>query len=189
MADGLNNYLILYISGMITDNQLELLKSYKDKSFVMMLLCEQSYNEYTFIKNIINIPLILVNTAMTILNSAVFDANDMKIPNILLNSTTGVIIGLISSFKIYEKIQSFHQLQGKFNKLSSGIESKMIKMEEITEDDIRNVIDVYDNLIDSIDYPISEKIKNRIKKQFQEKVDLPSILSVDFVVCKDRCCV
>ena len=86
---------------MITDNQLELLKSYKDKSFVMMLLCEQSYNEYTFIKNIINIPLILVNTAMTILNSAVFDANDMKNPNILLNCTTGVIVSLISSFKVY----------------------------------------------------------------------------------------
>lgn len=174
---------------MITDKQTELLTSYKDKAFIMMLLCEQSYNEYTFIKNIINIPLILVNTAMTILNSAVFDANDMKIPNILLNSTTGVIIGLISSFKIYEKIQSFHQLQGKFNKLSSGIESKMIKMEEITEDDIRTVIDTYDNLIDSLDYPISEKIKNRIKKQFQEKVNLPSILTVDFVVCNDRCCV
>jgi len=181
--------MITEIQSLTSPSAIDLLKSYKDKSFIMMLLCEQSYNEYSFIKNIINVSLILVNTAMTVLNSIMVNADDMKIPNILLNSTTGVIIGLISSFKIYEKIQSFHQLQEKFNKLSSGIESKMIKLEEITDDDIRNVVDVYDNLIDSIDYPISEKIKNRIKKQFQEKVDLPSILSVDFVVCKDRCCV
>lgn len=178
---------------MITEIQKDLLKSYKDKSFIMMLLCEQSYNEHTFIKNIINVPLILVNTAMTALNSIVMNADDMKIPNILLNSTTGVIIGLISSFNIYEKIQSFHQLQCKFNKLSSSIESKMINTDSMTDEDIRNIIDTYDNLIDNIDYPISEKIKARIKKQFKEKLDLPSILSVDFVICRytenDRCCV
>ena len=174
---------------MLTENQQELLISYRDKAFIMMLLCEQSYNEHVFIKNIINIPLILVNTAMTALNSIVENADDMKIPNILLNSTTVIILGLISSFKIYEKIQSFHQLQGKFNKLSSSIESKMIKMEDIKEDDIKSVIDTYDNLLDNIDYPISNKIKSKIKKQFEEKVNLPSILTVDLVVCKDRCCV
>jgi len=155
---------------MITEIQRDLLKSYKDKSFIMMILCEQSYNEYTFIKNIINVPLILVNTAMTALNSIVMNADDMKIPNILLNSTTGVIIGLISSFKIYEKIQSFHQLQGKFNKLSSNLESKLIKMDAINDDDITNVIDTYDNLVDSIDYPISESIKKKLKRSFLEKL-------------------
>ena len=34
-----------------------------------------------------------------------------------------------------------------------------------------------------------KKIKARIKKQFIDKVNLPSILSVDFVVCNDKCCV
>ena len=65
----------------------------------------------------------------------------------------------------------------------------MIKMEDIKEDDIKSVIDTYDNLMDNIDYPISNKIKSKIKKQFEEKVNLPSILTVDLVVCKDRCCV
>ena len=65
----------------------------------------------------------------------------------------------------------------------------MVNTDNITDEDIRNVIDTYDNLIDNIDYPISEKIKARIKKQCIEKVQLPSILSVDFVVCNDKCCV
>ena len=173
---------------MITNLETELLQSYKDKAYIMSILCEQSYNHYSFVKNMINIPLIIVNTALTILNSAIFDANDMKIPNILLNSTTGIIIGLISSFKVYEKIQSFHQLQGKFNKLSSSIETKIIKVEEISDDDIKNVIDTYDNLVDNIEYPISDRIKGKVKKQFIEKLNLPMMLSVDIVVCRDGCC-
>ena len=95
---------------MLTETQQELLISYKDKAFIMMLLCEQSYNEHVFIKNIINIPLILVNTAMTALNSIVENADDMKIPKILLNSTAGIILGIISSFKMYEMIQSLINL-------------------------------------------------------------------------------
>ena len=38
-------------------------------------------------------------------------------------------------------------------------------------------------------YPISDGIKNKIKKQFKEKLALPAILSVDIVECKNNCCV
>ena len=38
---------------MISDKQLELLNSYKDKCFISPVLCEQSTNHYSFIKNII----------------------------------------------------------------------------------------------------------------------------------------
>lgn len=175
---------------MINNLEVELLRSYKDKAYIMGILCEQSYNHYSFVKNMINIPLILVNTAMTVLNSAIFDANDLKIPNIILNSTTGVIIGLISSFKVYEKIHAFHQLQSKFNKLSSTIEKKMIiDVDSITNEEINNYIETYDNLIDSIEYPISEKIKDKVKKQFVEKLNLPTMLSVEIVECPTKCCV
>lgn len=175
---------------MINNLEIELLKSYKDKAFIMGILCEQSYNHYSFVKNMINVPLILVNTAMTVLNSSVFDANDLKIPNIILNSTTGVIIGLVSSFKIYEKIHAFHQLQSKFNKIYSSIEKKLIiNTEEITCQEINSFIETYDNLIDSIEYPISESIKCNVKKQFKEKLNLPTMLSVDIVECRDNCCV
>lgn len=174
---------------MTTNLEIQLLTSYKDKSYIMGILCEQSYNHYTFVKNMINIPLILVNTAMTILNSAIFDANDLKIPNIILNSTTGVIIGLISSFKVYEKIHAFHQLQSKFNKLYSTIEKKLVmNIDKISDDEINAFIETYDNLIDSMEYPVSDKIKNKVKKQFIDKLTLPTILSIDIVECRDNCC-
>ena len=169
--------------------KLELLKSYKDKAYIMGILCELSNNHYTFVKNMINIPLILINTSMTILNSIIEDSNDLKIPNIILNSLTGVIIGLVSSFKVYEKIQTFHQLQSKFNKLTSNIEKELIlNIDDITSDEINNFIETYDNLIDNMEYPISHSIKDKVKKKFEEKLTLPAILTVDIVECRDNCC-
>jgi hypothetical protein len=126
---------------------------------------------------------------MTILNS-IFDANDVKVPNIILNTFTSIIIGLVNGYRIYEKIQAFHQLQLKFHKLTSNIEKKLLDMETITSEDIKSSIEIYDNLLDNMDYPISNDIKSRIKKQFADKVSLPSILNVDVVICSDRnCCV
>ena len=175
---------------MITNIELELLKSYKDKAYIMGLLCEQSYNHYSFVKNLINIPLILINTSMTILNSIIENSNDLKIPNIILNSSTGLIIAFVSQYKLYEKINEFHQLQNKFNKLSTNIEKKLIlDIEGLTDNDINGYIETYDILIDNMVYPISDGIKNKIKKQLQEKLALPAILSVDIVECKNNCCV
>ena len=126
---------------------------------------------------------------MTILNSIIENSNDLKIPNIILNSSTGLIIAFVSQYKLYEKINEFHQLQNKFNKLSSNIEKKLIlDMDNILDSDINGYIETYDILIDNMVYPINDKIKNKIKKQFQEKLALPAILSVDIVECPNRCC-
>ena len=47
---------------MITEKQVELLKQYKEKSYINSLLAEESYNYYNYTKNIINIPLNLIFT-------------------------------------------------------------------------------------------------------------------------------
>ena len=99
---------------MITDQQKNLLNDYKEKAFISALLSEESYNYYNFIKNVINIPLIITNSAMVVLNSIIEDQNLLKILNIILNASTGLILSLIANFKIYENIQAFHQLQIKF---------------------------------------------------------------------------
>ena len=175
---------------MITDQQLELLKQYKDKSYINTLLAEQSYDYYNFVKNIINIPLILCNTIMVIINSIITDQDLLKILNIILNSSTGLIISMISNFKIYEKIQQYHQLQIKFNKLNHQIDSKINNdMSNITSDYIISVIEDYDQILESIEYTFPTKIKNRIKQQYENKLTLPSSLSVEIVECKPNCCV
>ncbi len=41
----------------------------------------------------------------------------LKILNIILNSSTGLILSLVSNFKIYEHTTQYHQLQIKYTKL------------------------------------------------------------------------
>ena len=170
------------------NTNIDLLTSYKDKAYVMQLLCEQSYNHYSFIKNLINLPLILINSTMTVLNSIIDNSNDLKIPNILLNSTTGLIIAFTTNFKVYERINSFHQLQSKYNKLYTDIEKILIlNPDEITNEKINNIIETYEALSDNMEFSISDRIKQKVKKEFNNKLNLPSILSVDIVECKDKC--
>jgi len=177
---------------MITDIQKQLLKQYQDKSYINALLAEESTNYYNFIKNIINIPLIICNTAMVCINSIIVDQDLLKILNIILNSSTGLILSLISNFKLYEHIQQYHQLQIKFNKLCHLIDSKITNdLENINNDFISNVVEDYDQISESIEFAYPNSVKKRIKKQYEGKLHLPASLSIDIVnICEDsKCCV
>jgi len=144
----------------ITEEQKQLLISYKDKSYINSLLAEQSYDYFNFMKNIINIPLILSNSAMVIINAIITDQDLLKILNIILNSSTGLILSLISNFKVYECIQQFHQLQIKYNKLCHEIDSKLTNdTENITVDFIKSIIDDYDNITSSQEYSYPQTVK------------------------------
>jgi len=171
---------------MINQKQLELLNTYKDKCYISAILCEQSTNYYSFIKNLINIPLIICNSVMVIINSIVIDDNTLKILNIILNSSTGIILGLISNFKIYEKINEFHTSHIKYNKLMNTIDSKITNnYDDITGDFINSVLNEYDNVTDNLNYAFPVKIKKRIKKQYQH-MNLPLSLSVDIITISDE---
>ena len=92
---------------MITENQISLLNTYRDRSFINSILAEQSYNYYNWIKNIINIPLIICNTGMVAINGSIENQELLKILNIILNSFTGLILSFTSQFKIYEHINQY----------------------------------------------------------------------------------
>ena len=129
---------------------------------------------------------------MVCINSIIENQELLKILNIILNSSTGLILSLISNFKIYEHIQQYHQLQIKFNKLSHQIDSKITNdLENINGDFIQNIVEDYDQICESVEFAYPSSIRKRIKKQYDGKMTLPSSLSVDIVeICgSDRCCV
>jgi len=174
---------------MITNQQIDLLKQYKDRAFISCLLAEQSHSYFVFIKNIINIPLIITNSTMVIINAIITDQDLLKVLNIILNSSTGLILSLISNFKIYENIQQFHQLQIKFNKLSHQIDSKLTNdIDNISAEYVSSIVDDYDKIYESIEFSFPNPIKKRIKNQYQDKLSLPTFLSVDIITCEDKSC-
>ena len=126
---------------------------------------------------------------MVCINSIVEDQQLLKILNIILNSSTGLILSLISNFKIYENIQNFHQLQIKFTKLSHLIDSKLTNEADITNDFIQNIIEDYDTISETQEYSYPSTIRKRVKHQYENKLSLPSSLSIDVVeLCESTSC-
>ena len=177
---------------MITTQQQLLLKQYQERSFVSSILAEEACSYFSFIKNIINIPLIICNSAMVCINSSITDQELLKILNIILNSSTGLILSLISNFKIYENIQQYHQLQIKYIKLSHLIDSKLANdLENINTEFIQNIIDDYDTITESQEFPYPSRIRKKVKKEYENKFTLPSSLAINIVELCDnsKCCI
>jgi hypothetical protein len=180
---------IFILLRMITENQISLLNTYRDRSFINSILAEQSYNYYNWIKNIINIPLIICNTGMVAINGSIENQELLKILNIILNSFTGLILSFTSQFKIYEHINQYKIIQSKFNKLSHLIDNKLVNnTDDLTTEFINNIIQDYDDIVESIEFNYPTSIRNKIKKQYEGKMTLPSVLAVDIVECKSECC-
>lgn len=94
-----------------------------DKCEAMTLLCTKSATHWSFVKFCFNIPLVLTSSAMCIINSISDDANDIKIPNIVVNALSVLIMSLSNSIKSSEKLEIFKKLSQQFMTLSQEIES------------------------------------------------------------------
>ena len=66
------------------------------KTEAMVLLCSKANGYWSMIKFFFQIPLVLTSSAMCIINSISENANDVKIPNIVVNAIS-VLNGTIGN--------------------------------------------------------------------------------------------
>ena len=170
----------------ISAEQIKLLESYRDKAYITSILCSQSSEHFSFLRSIVNIPLILSSSTMTVLNSMNEGTNNnMKYANIILNAWTSLILSLVGNFKLPEQATNFAQIQVKMNKLTHQIEDKLtIDLESCKIEDIRHFINEYDVLYEQLDYAFPNFIKNRVKKIYSGKKVLPNILNCEISFIK-----
>ena len=170
----------------ISSEQIKLLESYRDKAYITSILCSQSAEHFSFLRSIVNIPLILSSSTMTVLNSMNEGTNNnMKYANIILNAWTSLILSLVGNFKLPEQATNFAQIQVKMNKLTHQIEDKLtIDLESCKIEDIRQFINEYDVLYEQLDYAFPNFIKNRVKKIYSGKKVLPNILNCEISFVK-----
>ena len=170
----------------ISSEQIKLLESYRDKAYITSILCSQSAEHFSFLRSIVNIPLILSSSTMTVLNSMNEGTNNnMKYANIILNAWTSLILSLVGNFKLPEQATNFAQIQVKMNKLTHQIEDKLtIDIENCKIEDIRHFINEYDVLYEQLDYAFPNFIKNRVKKIYSGKKVLPNILNCELSFVK-----
>ena len=170
----------------ISPESIKLLESYRDKAYITSILCSQSAEHFSFLRSIVNIPLILSSSVMGIMNSLdEGNNNNMKICNICLNAWTSLILSLVGNFKLPEQATNFSQIQVKMNKLCHQIEDKLtIDLESCKIEDIRHFINDYDALYEQLDYSFPNFIKNRVKKIYSGKKVLPNILNCEISFVK-----
>jgi hypothetical protein len=115
-----------------------------DKSEAMTLLCSKAANHWSFVKFCFTIPLVITSSAMLIINSISHDANTIKIPNIVVNGISVLIVSLNNNIRASEKFEVFKKLSQQFMVLSQEVEA----IEgEITPEQYSIIILKYDNLI------------------------------------------
>ena len=140
------------------DERIEKLLS---KTECMVLLCSKASSYWSMVKFAFNIPLVLTSSAMCIINSISEDANEVKIPNIVVNAISVLIMSLNNSIKASEKCDLFRRLGQQFLLLSGQIEND----NEITDNDFNIIAIKYENLINDV---LFEDIPDRYKKQVVE---------------------
>jgi hypothetical protein len=131
------------------------------KTEALVLLCSKASGYWSMIKFAFNIPLVLTSSAMCIINSISEDANEVKIPNIVVNAISVLIISLNNSIKASEKCDLFRRLGQQFLLLAGQIEND----DEITDNEFSLLALKYENLINDI---LFEEIPHRYKEQVIE---------------------
>lgn len=160
----------------ITEEQKKLLIQYRDKCFVMSILCSECSDYYSRINNFFKFPLIITNSIMVIFNSENFE--NIRIVNMILNVCTSLILALIGNFKLNERVINFSSRSVKFNKLCHKIEDLLYNtLDDITTENIRQNIDEYDTINEGIEYPFVGYIKKRLIKKYQSSRSMPNALN------------
>jgi hypothetical protein len=160
----------------ITEDQKQLLVQYRDKAYVMSILCSECSDYYSRINNFFKFPLILTNSIMVIFNSENFE--NIRIANIILNVATSLILSLVGNFKLNERVINFTSKSVKFNKLCHKIEDLLYNsIDDITTENIRANIDEYDTINEQIEYPFVGYIKDKLIKKYSNNRSMPNALN------------
>jgi len=140
-------------------NHKDKLQKLLDKSECLVLVCSSACSYWSFIKFLFSIPLVLTSSAMCIINSISEDANKMKIPNIVVNAVSVLIVSMNNTIKSSEKAEQFKKLGQAFMMLTQEIDV-FDDENVITAEKYNMLVLKYDNLINDCDF---EDIPTRYK--------------------------
>ena len=137
-----------------------------DRAECLTLLSTRASSFWSRINFILNFPLVITSSAMCIINSISDDGNQVKIPNIVVNAVSVLMMSIINNIKAAEKYDTFKRLSQAFLELAQEIDA--IEGNEVEIDKYNMFVLKYDNLIRSCDFEhIPNKIKTEVSMLFQ----------------------
>jgi len=159
----------------------EIIKEYYDKSFISSLLCELTFNYYSWIYQIIIFPTILTSSVLTVLNASEMNKNVIQYINIIINGVNTILLTINSYFKFNDRSLHFKIMRVKFNTLNHKIES-LTNKKKIDNSLIINmdeIINEFDSLYNDLQFPFPSSIKTKVIKKYGRTRRLPNSLAID----------
>ena len=153
-----------------------ILDDYIDMIYIYEIICNETYNYYYRLKVIFELPIIIINLIMTIINSTILDINIIKHSNIFLNIITMFLVSVSNYLKVTEKCEILKINRDKFIKLYNLIEKRKYT-EDISVDFIDIIITNYDNIIENINFSFPPFILKKIRDKYAEKKTLPLFIN------------
>ena len=130
---------------------------------IMVQLTTRATGYWNVIRMTFQMPLILTSSVMCILNSFDNGNGGMKIPNVVVNGISVLLISYQSNLKVPEKVELYSSLSNNFLQLAHQIEG--LDPNEIDRNMINNLIEKYDRLIMSCNFEdIPKKYKLEVIK-------------------------
>ena len=137
-----------------------------DRTECLTLLTTKASSHWSYWKFILGIPLILTSSSMVIINSITTDGNEVKIPNIIVNSISVLIMSLTNSIKASEKLDLFHRLSQQFMILSCELEQVE---EDISLEEGKTLLLKYEQLVSQVCFEeIPQSIKISVSKLYTD---------------------
>ena len=160
----------------------EIIKEYYDKSFISSLLCELTYNYYTWITQIIIFPTILTSSVLTVLNASEINKNVIQYINISINGINTILLTINSYFKFNDRSLHFKTMRVKFNTLNHRIESMMNrkKIDNLLIINMDEIITEFDVLYNDLQFPFPSHIKTKVIKKYGKTRRLPNSVDIEY---------
>lgn len=148
------------------------LDMYKDYTYIMYIICDKTASYYSKIKNVVNIPIIVCSTCLSIVNGSEFD-QDLKqmlmvrYISIGLNLLIALSIAVLNFYKITEKEFAFKSQAMFFLKLHNKIDAESTKSKTtMSEFDMLSIVNEYNLLCEYITFHIPSHIRKHIEKKY-----------------------
>ena len=154
--------------------QLEMIETYNDFSYIMYIICDMTASYYSRIKNIVNIPIIICSTGLSILNTT--ELSDSSFDNIVIIRNCGIAfnllialsIAILNAYKITEKEFSFKSQSVNFLKIHNKINVDLAKCRNtMSQVDILDIVKEYNLLCESICFHIPSHIQAYVKRNYR----------------------
>jgi len=151
----------------------------------MYVLCDKTASFYSKIKNIINIPIIVCSSILSIINSTDSN-NDINKLNIIrnigiaFNLLIAISIAMLNFYKFTEKEFSFRVHATNFLKLNNKINAEIVRNNNNNDSsqsqiEILNIIYEYNNISENIVFHFPSRIKKYVIKNYKN-YKMPSLV-------------